>query len=115
MNDTMEPSSRPSRGWLTFAAGVAVGLTLGALVVAGTVAKQRRDRRGLPWSRQRWAPSAPLGAKASSESGADMAPDHWGDEGMRAARHWPEDAELDEELEQTFPASDPLPFSHRVD
>ena len=38
---------------------------------------------------------------------------------MRVSEHLaaihPEDRDLDEELAQTFPASDPLPYSHRVD
>lgn len=101
------------RSWLTFAIGVAVGIALSGLVVAGALAQQRRARRVLPWNRHRATRAAPPGAtmaKASSESTPSDASG-----GMRAARSWPEDTELDEELEQTFPASDPLPYSHRVD
>ena|SRR6185437_8809409 len=90
-----------SRSWLGFALGVAVGLTLSGLVIVGALAEQRRARRVLPWGRHRARRSEHL--------------DQWDSDGMRAARHWPEDAELDEELDQTFPASDPLPYSHRVD
>jgi len=82
---------------MSFALGIAVGLALSGLVIAGALAEQRRTRRTAPTRGQR----EPL--------------DQWDSEQTRAARHWPEDAELDEELEQTFPASDPLPYSHRVD
>lgn len=98
-----------SRGWFAFALGLAVGLALSGLVIAGGLAERRRARQGLPWGQQR-ARRTP-----SPTQGAREPPDESGSDDTRAARHWPEDAELDEELEQTFPASDPLPYSHRVD
>jgi uncharacterized membrane-anchored protein YhcB (DUF1043 family) len=94
------------RAWLSFSIGLAVGLALGGLVMALT--QQRHAPRALPWARQRAQRGASL-----AQDGDDL--DEWDSHGMRAARHWLEDAELDEELEQTFPASDPLPYSHRID
>jgi hypothetical protein len=46
-------------------------------------------------------PSSPAPPDRASKRGPDSAP--------------PSDEELDAELEQTFPASDPLPWTHRVD
>jgi len=115
MSDADENSDSKPRSWLTFALGVAVGIGLSSLVLAGALAEQRRARRDLPWNRHRPGRAAPVSANAASSSNEATPSDQWDDEGMRAARHWPEDAELDEELEQTFPASDPLPYSHRVD
>lgn len=108
MDDVSTRGGGGSRLWLSFALGLALGLALGGLLVGGARAQQRRARRALPWERAR----RPL-ARDSQEGQEGV--DEWGSDGMRAARHWPEDAELDEELEQTFPASDPLPYSHRVD
>lgn len=109
MDHTTRAGAGGSRGWLSFALGLAVGLALCGLVIAGAVAEQRRARRFLPWGRHRGRRSTPRAAGARENL------DEWDSDGMRAARHWPEDTELDEELEQTFPASDPLPYSHRVD
>ena len=109
MSTTGRHGDGSSRGWLSFALGIAVGLALSGLVIAGALAEQRRARRVLPWGRQHARRTSP------PTRGQRDPLDQWDSEGMRAARHWPEDAELDEELDQTFPASDPLPYSHRVD
>jgi hypothetical protein len=85
--DGQEPA-RSRIGW-GFTAGVLVGLT-GAIAGLGlAVAAQRRTR-----------------AEKTTKSSDDL---HAQDLQAR------QDEELDEELAQTFPASDPLPQSHRVD
>ena len=79
-----------SHGGLAFSAGLLVGLAGAIAGLAIAVALERRQRRR----------TAPLAAAA-----ATAPTDDW----------QTEDRELDEELDQTFPASDPLPHSHRVD
>lgn len=104
-----------SRSWLSFTLGVAVGVALSGLLVAGVLAERRRARGVLPWSRRRASRTSPAAPEPASTAAESPSPDGWDNDDLRAARHWPEDAELDEELKQTFPASDPLPYSHRVD
>ena len=87
-----EPSVRPRSGW-GFAAGVLVGLTGAIAGLTLAVAARRRARR----------PS--LAQSSSAHSGS----------GGQSGEWQVEESELDEELAQTFPASDPLPQSHRVD
>jgi hypothetical protein len=82
-----------SRGSFGFTAGVLVGLTGAIAGLTLAVAAQRRTRRQ----------SMAEGPGALSDSAQES------DE--RQA----EQDQLDEELAQTFPASDPLPQSHRVD
>jgi hypothetical protein len=77
--------------WGAFAGGVSVGLITGLAGVGVAVALERaRRRNGGSW-RQDPASTRPQQARAVQE------------------------AHLDEELAQTFPASDPLPSSHLVD
>jgi hypothetical protein len=96
--------------WLAFVAGIAAGVGLSALLIGGAIAERRRARRALPWNRRHVDRTAPtLYPPAARWRSFDER------SGAAAARSWPEDAALDDELEQTFPASDPLPYSHRVD
>jgi hypothetical protein len=83
--------ARSRRGW-GFAAGVLVGLAGAIAGLALAVAAQRRARR-------------PRKPDAPATLGGSEPPENW----------QAEQDELDEELAQTFPASDPLPQSHRVD
>ncbi|HEX4051047.1 MAG TPA: hypothetical protein VHY19_09235 [Steroidobacteraceae bacterium] len=85
-----------SRGAWGFTAGVLVGLTGAIAGLTLAVAAQRRTRRQ----------SVAAGSGAPSDGAQDS------DE-QRAEQA--EQNQLDEELAQTFPASDPLPQSHRVD
>ncbi|HTT05211.1 MAG TPA: hypothetical protein VMF64_07975 [Steroidobacteraceae bacterium] len=87
-----EPSVRSRGGW-GFAAGVLVGLTGAIAGLTLAVAAQRRARRQT------------LADSSSTLSGSESEPEEW----------QTKENELDEELAQTFPASDPLPQSHRVD
>ena len=67
-----------SRGWLAFALGLAVGLALSGL-----------------WSPERSPSSAVRGALCpgdGTEARRTENLDQWDSDGMRAARHWPEDA-----------------------
>jgi hypothetical protein len=82
-----------SRGGWGFTAGVLVGLTGALAGLTLAVAAQRRDRRQ---SAADTSASPPGNAQQSAEWQAQQ-------------------NQLDEELAQTFPASDPLPQSHRVD
>jgi hypothetical protein len=82
-----------SRGGWGFTTGVLVGLTGAIAGLSLAVAAQRRTRR------QAIAGSAAVPTEGAQES------DKW--QAQQKA--------LDEELDQTFPASDPLPQSHRVD
>lgn len=103
--------------WGAFAAGLIVGAALSALVIAGALAQRRRTRRTLPWSRRRSPRS--VSALHPPHAGAGTFGSYAESAAARAARTGPEDAgidaELDEELAQTFPASDPLPYSHLID
>lgn len=86
------PAVRSRSGW-GFAAGVLVGLTGAIAGLTLAVAAQRRARQPA------------LADSASTLSASGGHPEEW----------QTEESELDEELAQTFPASDPLPQSHRVD
>jgi hypothetical protein len=104
--------------WGAFAAGIIIGAALSALVMAGALAERRRARRRtLPWSRRRSVRGAPM--PHPRNLGTVITPGYAESAAARAARTWPEDvsidAEIDEELAQTFPASDPLPYSHLID
>jgi hypothetical protein len=89
--DGREPV-RSHGGW-GFTAGILVGLTGAIAGLTLAVAAQRRTRRQTMAD----SPAAPLDSAQESED--------W-----QAQQN-----QLDEELAQTFPASDPLPQSHRVD
>ena len=89
--ETVRPKSRTVG--LGFAAGVAVGLAGVAAGIALAVAAQRRRRR------------------RQAAAGREDTPTPF----VTGSAEQALDAELDEELKQTFPASDPLPYSHRVD
>jgi hypothetical protein len=79
---------------LGFSAGLLVGFAGAIAGLALAVVLERRRRRRQP------------GAEDSAARVRDAAKaDDWQSE----------ERELDEELDQTFPASDPLPHSHRVD
>jgi hypothetical protein len=95
---------RRARRWLPFASGLSVGLVSGLVGVGLAVAWERARRE----QRRRGGLAA-----ASAEGAAEC---------HAPIRHPPtrtaadlEQRELDEELSQTFPASDPLPHSHQVD
>jgi len=85
-----------SGGGLGFSAGLLIGFAGAIAGLAVAVALERRRRH-------RQAAAAAPGSRA--EAGAEA--DDWQSEQRQR--------ELDEELNQTFPASDPLPQSHRVD
>lgn len=82
---------RVPRRWGSFAAGVSVGLATGLAGVGLAVA----------WERARRAQRKDDGLTAvhpATRTGASL-----------------QQSELDQELADTFPASDPLPHSHQVD
>lgn len=81
------------RGGWGFTTGVLVGLGGAIAGLTLAVAAQRRTRRQT--------------AAGNSAEPADSA--------QQSAEWQAQQSELDEELDQTFPASDPLPQSHRVD
>lgn len=85
----------PSR-WGPFTTGIALGVAASLLGIGMAVAAQRRRLR-----------KAEAELYESGEGGWSAHP-HEHDEAWQSER-------LDEELDQTFPASDPLPHSHRVD
>jgi hypothetical protein len=87
--------TRSGGGWV-FCAGLLVGLAaaIGALALAVATERRRRQRA----------------------TGAGTEPTVAAHTGTVETADWQaESRELDEELAQTFPASDPLPASHRVD
>jgi len=84
------PLPLSSRRWYAFSAGVVVGVAAGLTAVGLAVTAQRTRRRT-------------AGAASASPPHAPI------------VYPPPPETELDEELAQTFPASDPLPYSHRVD
>jgi hypothetical protein len=84
-------SSRDSH-WQGFTLGMLVGLTIAAAAITAAWFTQRSTRRGKPGS-------------AQEVSAGDGVPGNGA----------PLSDRLDEELGDTFPASDPLPYSHRVD
>lgn len=94
MNESMHfggrQAARTGRAGLAFSAGLLVGLAGAIAGLAIAVALERRQRRRAA----RGSEAAPAGPAADWQT---------------------QDHELDEELAQTFPASDPLPHSHRVD
>jgi len=96
-SDGQEPA-RSRSGW-GFAAGVLVGLTGAIAGLALAVAAQRRSR------------SEKLSSSSATPSGVTRESGDLQAQALRAQQ----DDELDEELAQTFPASDALPQSHRVD
>ena len=105
MNDTNSDSppgaGRDSRSGWAFSAGLLVGLVtaIGAMALAVAAERRRRQRDA-----------------ADREADDAVKPTLAADSGSATARDWRiEDSELDEELAQTFPASDPLPSSHRID
>jgi len=87
LRQTIRPKPRIGLG---FAAGVAVGLAGAVAGIALAVATERRRRR-----------------LAGSEDSPDAIAAKSAEDALNG--------ELDEELAQTFPASDPLPQSHRFD
>jgi hypothetical protein len=93
------PSAVPPRSprWLPFLTGLAAGLAGGLVAVGVAVAVRARRRAGGVAGAGRQRPVS----RASEQAPVVYPP--------------PAEAELDEELAQTFPASDPLPYSHRVD
>ena len=92
-----EPA-RSRSGW-GFAAGVLVGLTGAIAGLTLAVAAQRRSRGGK------------VAGSSATLSGVAQESDDLQARELQVQQ----DNELDEELAQTFPASDPLPQSHRVD
>ncbi|HWG75302.1 MAG TPA: hypothetical protein VN660_00740 [Steroidobacteraceae bacterium] len=87
------PGALRSRGGWGFTSGVLVGLGGAIAGLTLAVAAQRRARR------QPMADGSAVSVDSSQGSGDRQAQEN----------------ALDKELEQTFPASDPLPQSHRVD
>ena len=85
---------RVPRRWGSFAAGISVGLATGLVGVGLAVAWERARRA----QRQDAALSDSPAMQPAKRTGASL-----------------RQSELDEELADTFPASDPLPHSHRVD
>lgn len=94
--DGQEPA-RSRSGW-GFTAGVLVGLTGALAGLALAIAAQRRTRGG-----------------RMTDSSATRPGDAQRSDDLRPQDLQAQQNELDEELAQTFPASDPLPQSHRVD
>ncbi|HEX4023289.1 MAG TPA: hypothetical protein VHX52_01085 [Steroidobacteraceae bacterium] len=104
------PLALPARRWVAFTTGIVVGMATGLVGVGIAVAAERARRRAAgddcgpragreqPRARRAQVPQAPVVYPPA----AQFEPS-------------PSEAELDEELAQTFPASDPLPYSHRVD
>jgi hypothetical protein len=80
---------------------VVVGVATGLLGVGVAVAAERARRRAA--GRAAEPPNFGRGRKGLR---TDQAP---------VLYPPPGEAELDEELAQTFPASDPLPYPHRID
>lgn len=90
--------------WLSFATGLSVGLATGLLGVGLAVAWERARRA----QRQGAALAEPLAHDLPGSHAPIVHPP------ARTAATL-EQRELDEELAQSFPASDPLPHSHQVD
>jgi hypothetical protein len=98
MAPALPPAVSPrSLRWLPFLTGLAAGLA-GGLVAVGVAVRARQRATG--------SASAGLKRQRPSSRASEYAP---------VVYPPPAEAELDEELAQTFPASDPLPYSHRVD
>jgi hypothetical protein len=79
----------PTRRWPIFTSGFVVGMAAGLIGVGVAVAAERARRR-------------------AAQSASEPLPSARGEAGL-------DEAGLDEELAQTFPASDPLPHFHRID
>jgi hypothetical protein len=91
MSSRFSAQSARDSHWQGFTLGMLVGLTVAGAAIAALWLTQRSAR----------------GSKPEST-------DELSDEGVAASTD-PSSDRLDEELDETFPASDPLPYSHRVD
>ncbi len=85
--------------WRSFTAGMAVGMATGLLGVGLAVVAERNRRR---------SPARMANAPGEMGVGEAIEPATTAASGLA-------EQELDDELAQTFPASDPLPHSHQVD
>lgn len=91
MSDARTQSPAPRGHWSAFTFGVLTGLTLAAAALVSAVLAQRANRRSGA-AETRVAAEDPMSPSDQAQSD-----------------------NLDQELSETFPASDPLPYSHRVD
>ena len=91
VSDARAPSPAPTVHWPAFTLGVVTGLSLAAAALVLAVLAQRANRRSRTTG-TRVGAADPISASDQIQSD-----------------------QLDEELSDTFPASDPLPYSHRVD
>jgi hypothetical protein len=91
VSDTHAQSPAPRVHWPAFTLGVLTGLTFAAAVLVSAVLAQRANRR-----------SGTTGTRVDTEDPISPSDQVQSDN-------------LDQELSETFPASDPLPYSHRVD